>query len=315
MQSLLSVASKHDRAVLAAMIPPTDFTVHKWIEPYFTTGDAMFAIAPRRYAVSCATTVWSEWYLQIAFNPHDVWRAFEDLQAAYHGDAKGWGPYYDALYAFNRGLSVKSWMSAEDAARVLFFKLTSRSHVYPTEWTPFREPPGGKSRQHVLRKDAFMEVAAYLEQTRRNGTQVITAGHPIGVVDKAQTGDVVFADLRGKNVSKEAVDDLLRKAPSLTSRFVYMILILPEALPLCRTGVHVQDGLRVYDNVVEVDRACEKATKERRKAVAASLATLKDFGLKNPFPPDALEQLYNVREVSDEQLYVLVRAKINSIFQ
>ena len=313
MTPVLSAVSKHERSVLFSLIPETDFTVHQWLEPYFSSGDVMFAVAPERYAVSCASMLVQEMYLQMVFNADTMWTMLERLQREYDAAEDSRAMYDKVVATFNDALPVRH-LSAEDAARMLFLKLTSRSHTYPTTWNAFSEPPCPKSRRHVIQEQTFREIAEYLRGTRKYGTSVLSYGCSLTIVQSARRGDVVFADLRGKSVRVNEFSALCKLVKPLGKKMIYMIMILPddeEFTPQKRyCTVHVKDGLRIVDNFAEVKKAVAEAEKERRKVVADKLRVLQDFGIRDPFSPEVLEKLYDVRATSDCQLDAIVRTRI-----
>lgn len=314
MVPIFTAMPEQERETLLSLIPSIDFTRHQWLEPYFSTGDLLFAIEPQRYVISCVSSLVSETYLQIMRNPERVWSELELLQTEYKASGRNHSLYDEVVKKFNDSI-VSHYFSCEDAARVIFLKLMSRDHTYPTDWTPFSVPPCWKPYRQSLRKTRFWREAEYLRRTGQYDGATILHGCSLSLVQRACRGDIVFADFRGKNVHMDNVSAIYKLLKPLANNLVYVLLVIPndsEFTPQRRYGTaHVKDGLRIVDNFAEVKKARVSAEIERRKVINCKLRVLKDFGICNSFTPETLNRFYDVTEVSDFKLDAIFREKIN----
>lgn len=312
---IFTAMSKQERETLLSLIPPIDFTRHQWLEPYFLTGDLLFELAPKRYVVSCVSSLVQEMYLRMISSSDKIWPVLKELQTVYKASGRDHSLYDDVVEKFNESVFAH-YLVHEDVARMIFLKLMSRDHTYPTDWTPFDVPPCWKPYRQTLREKTFWNVADYLKQTGHYGYATILHGYSFSLVQHARCGDMVFADLRGKSVSIDNFLEIYKLLKPLTNNLVYVLLVIPDGeafMPQkCCGTVHVKDGLRIVDNFAEVKKAHAVAERERRKVVTGKLRVLKDFGIYNPFTPEMLNQFYDVMEVSDAELDAIVRTRISN---
>lgn len=311
MQSILHKTTEAERDVILSVLPDVNRGRCKYIEPYFTTGDIMFAIEPERFYILCCDMFLKDMYQAIAYKPDIFRQTLHRLQDVYISDADDDTAYYNVRDRMNVSLAEHN-INAEVAASMMFVTRASLTQKFPDMWGEYSEPCGPRTGQ-VLIDEA--DITAMWELFKKNSLLDSFGMMPVSVSDIGKTlrpGDLIFIDARNKDIEQKELVRWFALSKSAVNSLAYVVIVLPDNMLLTgefKRMTKVKDGVRILSNTTLVDKAFVSAEEERRKVVDSKLKLLRECGVNNPFDEAKLKRMYDLREVSDTMLDAMVRSK------